>query len=152
MHQLVLEPDLPVLVEGRDQNHAAVGEVWYEDLQDYMETIDTKSRMKDFQDYMETIDTKSRMKEEQLRTITQELVDLVARRAPMNPHEEEGSIGSDVNPFHQGIPQGYRRQRRQVDQEENLYLKVEIPEYHGSLCGDDFIEEIEPSSRSSSIE
>lgn len=65
----------------------------------------------------------------------------------MNPHEEEDLIGSDVNPFHQRIPQGYCRQRRQVDQGENLYLKVDILEYHGSLCGDDFIEGIEAIKR-----
>lgn len=115
-------------------------------------TIDTKSRMKDLQEYMETIDTKSRMKEEQLRTITEQLVDLVARRAPMNPHKEDGSIGSDINPFHQQISQGYRMQRRQVDPGENLYLKVEIPKYHGSLCGDDSLKRLKPSSKSSSIE
>lgn len=81
--------------------------------------------------------------EEQLRAITQQLTDLGASKAPAYS-SEEGSDESEVNPFHRQIPRDdHCRQRRWEDRGDDLNLKIEIPEYNGSLRGDDFIEWIE---------
>ena len=61
----------------------------------------------------------------------------------MNPREEEDLDGSYVNPFHWRIPLGdHHRQRKQLDQRDDLNVKIEIPEYNGSLRGEDFMEQI----------
>lgn len=106
---------------------ATGGGVWHDNLQDYMDTINNSFGM---------------MKE-QLRAITQQLVDLGAWRAPTNFGEEEDSDESEINHFYWRVPWGdHHRQRRWEDWGDDPNLKVEILKYHcsGSLHGDDFVE------------
>lgn len=49
-----------------------------------------------------------------------------------------------MNPFHRwDLQDDSHRQRRMEDRGDDLYVKIEVLEYHDSLCDDDFIKWLE---------
>eukprot|EP00262_Sarcandra_glabra_P000201 TRINITY_DN10288_c0_g1_i2.p1 TRINITY_DN10288_c0_g1~~TRINITY_DN10288_c0_g1_i2.p1 ORF type:complete len:127 (-),score=28.92 TRINITY_DN10288_c0_g1_i2:89-469(-) len=79
--------------------------------------------------------------ERQMQTTTQQLAEFMARREPSIRSSDYESDGSDVNPFHRGTPYVERhRAGRQEDRGRDLGIKIEIPEYHGNMRGDDFLD------------
>ena len=80
--------------------------------------------------------------------ITQQLAILRVGRAPTNPSEDYDSEGSGVNALQWQNPQDVcRRHRRSEDPGDDLNLKTEILEHHGSLCSDGLMEQIETIER-----
>lgn len=77
----------------------------------------------------------------------QQLTNLAVRRASSIHSKGDELEGSDMNPFHHHNKHNdLNRHRRWGDWSDmglDLNIKIEIPEYHESLCNNDFMEWLE---------